>query len=376
MNRETRLRALRWSAPAVAVAAIAVTASGVLTANAKPPLPARTAAQLLVDLQNARVDGLSGTIVQNAKLGLPQLPQVGNGVGDTSLTSLLAGSHTLRLWSAGTDKQRLALLGGLGESDVIHNGQDVWMWTSETKSATHYVLPATVGDTKPEMPAPAGMTPQQAAAAALKAIDPTTVVSTDGTASVAGRSAYELVLAPRDSRSLIGQLRLAVDAETHIPLRVRAYAKGNTGSPAYEVGFTRISMTTPGDEEFHFTPPPGTTVTEGSNPAGNHADTPGTAGSKTGTKNAAQRTIGTGWTAVAVIPDVKLPAAGSESPSSRSTTTGGLTAILGRLPRVSGSWGSGRLLTGNMFSALVTDDGRLLIGAVSPDVLYQAAGHR
>lgn len=389
MNRETRLRALRWSAPAVAVAAIAVTASGVLTADANPPLPARTAAQLLVDLQTAHVDGLSGTIVQNAKLGLPQLPQVGDT--GSSLTSLLAGSHTLRLWSAGNDKQRLALLGGLGESDIIHNGRDVWMWTSDTKSATHYSLPANLGDNKPEMPVPAGTTPQEAADAALKAIDPTTVVSTDGTASVAGRSAYELVLSPRDSRSLIGQLRLALDAETHIPLRVRAYAKGNTGSPAYEVGFTRISLAKPGDEEFHFTPPPGTTVTEGTDLGDSHAGTSGTpdpagtgkdtskdTGKDTskGTGKGTQRIVGKGWTAVAIIPDVTLPTAGSGSESGRSSSTGDLTAILGRLPRVSGSWGSGRLLTGNLFSALLTDDGRLVVGAVSPDVLYQAAGHR
>ena len=43
------------------------------------------------------------------------------------------------------------------------------------------------------------MTPQQAADAALSAIAPTTKVSTDGTAVVAGRNAYELVLQPKDA---------------------------------------------------------------------------------------------------------------------------------------------------------------------------------
>ena len=48
-----------------------------LTAAARGGLPERSPAQLLVDVQKARLDGLSGTIVQNADLGLPSLPGVG-----------------------------------------------------------------------------------------------------------------------------------------------------------------------------------------------------------------------------------------------------------------------------------------------------------
>jgi len=45
---------------------------------------------------------------------------------------------------------------------------------------------------------------------------------------------------------------------------------------------------------------------------------------------------------------------------------------LNNLPAVRGSWGSGHLLTGKLFSVLLTDDGRVVIGAVAPDRLYQA----
>jgi outer membrane lipoprotein-sorting protein len=366
MNRETRLRALRWSAPVVAVAAIAVAASGVLNADANPPLPARTAAQLLVDLETSQVNGLSGTIVQNAKLGLPQLPSTGPG-SDSSLFSLLAGSHTMRVWAAGPTKHRVALLGNLGESDVIHNGSDVWMWDSSTKTATHYRLPAGTESKKPDISAPADLTPQEAADAALKAIDPTTAISTDGTASVAGRSAYELVLTPKDARSLVGQVRIALDAEAHIPLRVRVYAKGSNGSPAYEVGFTRISLTTPGEEEFRFTPPPNTTVRESN----------GTPADKTGMPKAADgdaKIIGKGWASVVAIPNVKLPS--GDATKGADGGQGELVGVLDRMPKVSGGWGSGRLLSGSLFSALLTDDGRLYVGLVSPDALYAAAGHR
>jgi hypothetical protein len=43
---------------------------------------------------------------------------------------------------------------------------------------------------------------------------------------------------------------------------------------------------------------------------------------------------------------------------------------------VSGSWGSGRVLRTKLFSALLTDDGRVFVGAVTPDVLTQAAAHK
>jgi hypothetical protein len=40
---------------------------------------------------------------------------------------------------------------------------------------------------------------------------------------------------------------------------------------------------------------------------------------------------------------------------------------------VSGAWGSGRLLRTSLVSVLITDNGRLFIGAVQPSVLYAAA---
>ena len=49
-----------------------------------------------------------------------------------------------------------------------------------------------------------------------------------------------------------------------------------------------------------------------------------------------------------------------------------LKEFLSRLQPVQGSWGSGRLLAGTAFSAVWTDDGRLAVGAVRPDLIYQA----
>jgi outer membrane lipoprotein-sorting protein len=362
MTAPTRL--LRWGVPVVAAAAVGLVASGVFTAQAAPSLPPKTAGQLLVDLQGANVAGLSGTVVQDSELGLPQLPQVasGSGGGASSLTSLLTGSHTLRVWYAGADEQRVALLDSLGETDVIHNGTDAWMWSSQSNTATHYAVPAGKAGKAETDKLPAGVTPQQAADAALKALDPTTRVSTDSATVVAGRKAYELVLAPKDDKALVGQVRLAVDAQTSVPLRVQVYPRNSGNGPAFSVGFTSVSFDVPGAAQFAFNPPPGAKVTQGALPTGQKPSAGQVAEAKQAVK-----TVGSGWTTVAVL-------SGPTAADTGGRDSGSLGTFLGQLPRVSGSWGSGRLLQSTLVSALLTDDGRLIVGMVPPELLYSAAG--
>ena len=109
--------------PLVAAVLLATAGAAIstLSASAHDSLAPRSAAQLLVDVQKAKVEGLSGTVVQTADLGLPALPNVAGG-SSSDFTALVSGSHTLRLWYAGPTKARLALLGDLGESDLIRNG--------------------------------------------------------------------------------------------------------------------------------------------------------------------------------------------------------------------------------------------------------------
>jgi outer membrane lipoprotein-sorting protein len=361
--------ALRWLVPTAAAVVVigGGAAAGTIAASADPTLPDRSAAQLLVDVQNAKVDGLSGTIVQTADLGLPAMPGITSG-GNADIMKLVAGSNTARVWYAGEDKMRLALMGTLGETDVIRNGTDVWLWRSSDSSATHLKVPADAG-TRKETALPQGVpsTPQEAADAALAAIDPTTAVTTTGAAKVAGRDAYELVLTPRDTASLVGQVRLAIDAEKHIPLGVDVYAK-DANSPAIRVAFQQVSFEVPDAEQFTFNPPPGTKVTTRSeSEITKEHDKAGQ--SPTDKQQAPEGTtvVGKGWTSVLVA---KMPA-GDEATGDETTQ---LDAIVGALPKVSGTWGSGHLLTSALFSALITDDGRVLVGAVAPEKLYEAAG--
>jgi outer membrane lipoprotein-sorting protein len=374
MSIFTSRPALRWGVPVVVFGAVigGGAAARTLAASADPSLPSRTAAQLLVDLQTARLDGGSGTVVEQADLGLPSLPGLG-GQGSSDITSLASGSHTARVWFSGPDKARVALLGTLGEQDIITNGHDVWHWDSQKNSATHSVLS---GDDKAGQKAPdtarkhpainpsdLPKTPQEAASAALSAIDASTKVTTSGAARVAGRSAYELVLQPRDTASLVGRITLAIDSQQHVPLRVQVFP-ANSDKAAFQVEFTQVSFTRPDDSQFKFSPPPGATITEEKpdSDTGTKPDTSGQAPTDRPT------ITGEGWTSVVIAklpPDALNPAP--------QTDRGGQSFSLDALPKVSGSWGSGHLLTSKLFSVLITDDGRVLAGAVKPDRLYQAA---
>jgi len=386
-----RTPALRWAVPAVTAAALVGGGSAVggITAVADGGLPARSAAQLLVDVQKARLDGLSGTVVQKSDLGLPALPVSGHSSGQASsdLTSLISGTHTMRVWFAGPDKARMALMGTLGESDVIHNGQDLWVWSSQAKTAKHYVLPTRdalhKGKTAPGAPDVADLpsSPQAAADKALAAISPSTEVTTSGTATVAGRSAYELVLTPKEATSLVGQVRVAIDGKEHVPLRVQIFAK-KVADPVFEVAFSAVDFTRPDAAQFTFKAPPGTTVTEGKAPA--KATGSGGRAVAPSTKRADMpKVVGKGWGSVMVA---KLPPASSTTGSAdgesngdggsngaqADRTAGQLMDFATKLPKVSGSWGSGHLMAGKVFSALLTDDGRVVVGAVTPEGLYAA----
>jgi outer membrane lipoprotein-sorting protein len=369
---------LRWLTPALAVVVAAAAGSVIsaVTATARDSLPPRSAQQLLVDVQTAQLKGLSGTLSQTAELGLPALPGLGGSSSDFS--SMVSGSHTLRVWYAGPERVRVALMGKLGESDLIRNGSDVWTWSSTGKSVSHLSLPATSpGGKSADTAAPTtALTPQQAAEAAIKAITPTTRVTTDPTAVVAGRPAYQLVLEPKDTGTLVGSVRIAIDGATHIPTQVQVYAKG-ASAPALEVGFTSFNPTTPAASVFDFTPPAGATVTEQSLPTPSQKAGPSAPGAAQMLKGTTRpQVVGQGWSSVVVatLPIEPPKVSSGDTPGSGDTSPplAALTSVLDSLPPVSGSWGSGHLLQGTLFTVLVTDDGRVAVGAVSPQALYDA----
>jgi len=187
--------------------------------------------------------------------------------------------------------------------------------------------------------------------------------------TVAGQAAYGLVLAPKDARSLVGQVQIDIDGSNGLPLRLQVFARG-ASSPAFQVGYTAIQFVTPAPADLSFTPPPGSTVTQ--------VNMAGGGSGATGSANSGVSTIGSGWLTVLKLPSSALiPGTPAASPgSSTSSSADGaavLNALLASATPVHGAWGTGRLLRTSLVSVLMTDHGSTFVGAVEPSVLYAAA---
>jgi len=392
---------LRWLAAPLA-AAVTVGAYAMVPtlagADSPPTLAPISAADLLAKVTQADVPGLSGEITVRSNLGLPDVSQF---VGDNGnfATSLITGSHTVKVWEAG-DNARLALPSTLAETDIVHNENGVWVWNSTGQQVRH--LAPQPHDTSADgngdgdgehADDPAGAsatdpapTPQALAEHFLSSVDPTTRVLVRDTATVAGRPAYELVLAPKSGTTLVADVVVAVDSATGLPLRVQVLSR-DSGTPAIDVGFSSVDFSVPPASTFAFTPPPGSTVTEAHSaaelilPSGassdhrrvddgsEHApDAPPVADPAAGAApdtHAGSTVVGKGWDAVAIV-DL----------GSDATKRSGLD-MLGKLGSpVQGSWGAGRLIHTTLVNVLLTSDHKLVIGSVPEAALEAAlAGH-
>lgn len=353
-------RSVRWLAPAVAAGVVATAVAVPRFADASDAaadLPPRTAAELLVAVSQAQVDGLSGTVVSTSRLGLPELPAAAGGSA-VSLSGLLSGSTTARVWKAGADRSRVAVDGPFSEYDVVRDGQEVWTYDSAAGDVTHLRLPASTdrdrpaqdGETRPEGAA----TPQDAAEALLALVDGSTEVTVGRAAMVADRPAYELVLRPRDAGTLVDTVRIAVDGATDVPLRVQVLGDGQA-EPALEVGFTSVRFAEPDASVFAFVAPPGTTVTERSLGAlADLAPEPGAV--RPAGPTTLPELLGKGWTAVVELKGVEVPKGAS-----------------GLLDQLATPVPGGRVVSSALLSVLLLDDGRVLAGAVPPARLVELA---
>lgn len=361
----------------VPVGAAVITAAAVFVPQAAsgaqhPDLPSRTAAELLASLEQADVAPFSGTVVETARLGLPNIgdSSLGSAVtpsgqaGLAQIMTLLTGSHTAQIAYGGPDKQRVAIfLSDLSETDIVHNGTDVWTYSSDSNTVTHSALKSGQENSQPDATTP--VDPTKAAEQALAEIDPSTQVTVDRTAEVAGHAAYQLDLTPRDSRTLIGSVQIALDATTSMPLRVQIWSQNNTSAAAFSVGFTSISTSPPNASTFDFTvPPTSKTVPDPftRSDTTSSADSAEPAQSQGGTK-----TLGQDWASV-LMDQLDQP-----SDATAATGPSAHPQIAQELDKLGTSVAEGHLITTSLLTVLVTNDNRVLIGAVTPAYLQQLA---
>lgn len=395
-----RRRAVRYAVPVAAVGAAAVTIGLIpaLAGAASPNLPDITAKELIAKVAASDTQTISGTVRVSTDLGLPSFlsgaaggalggsmsPGGRGGSGSSGdaadpsaqLTQLLSGSHTLQVAADGPEKQKVSIVQNAAEYSLIHNGKDVWAYDSGSNSAYHAVAPEGERAVPREE---ASITPQAAAEKALAAVDDTTSVTVDGTASVAGRDAYDLLIKPKQSGSTIGSIRISVDSTTGVPLRF-TLTPSSGGKAAVDVGFTKVSFAKPAASTFDFAVPKGAKVTtqklddksapahDGARPARPERSGDGNPLSALGLGDGVDAVgqTGKGWTAIA---ELKAPkeAAGTDA-------KGGGDSLLGSVGnKVSGDFGSGTVISTRLVNALITDKGTVYVGAVTQDALVKAA---
>ncbi|MFF9895830.1 outer membrane lipoprotein carrier protein LolA [Streptomyces longispororuber] len=386
-----RRKAARYLVP-VAVAGVAAATIGLVPALASgddPDLPKLTAQELIEKIAASDTERLSGTVKINTDLGLPSLGGAGAGAfapggsgggggedGDdkgsaadpgAKLMELASGSHTLRVAADGPEKQKISVLDDAAEYSVIHNGDDVWAYDSASNEAYHAKDAGRKarGGEKGELPKEVPATPKDFAEQALEAADETTSVTVDGSAKVAGRDAYRLVLTPKDSGTTVGRIAIAVDAKTGTPLKFTLTPAGG-GAAVVDAGFTKVDFGRPAADTFDFTPPKGTKVTEEGSGPGEHRGGDGKDVGEPGVE-----VIGEGWTSVAKI---KLPGGqGLPAPGSTDMPADAQRFLDSLGDKVDGAFGSGTVFKTRLVNALVTDDGTVYAGAVTKDTLVKAA---
>lgn len=363
---------LRW-VPAIAIPAVVIAGAVAIPtmANADVSLPSKSAAGIVAFAEKSVGTSFTGSVTETANLGLPDLSAFGGSSSSSSsdvqdALSQLTGTHKAKVFVDGTSKQRVQTLDTLKETDVIRNGRTVWAYDSEKKTATRATLPdrgSDIGTGTGSMPEASKTppTPTEAAQQALDAIGEYTAVTVSDNVRVAGQKAYQIRLTPKDSKTLVGSVTLAVDGTTGVPLRVVVKAKGQS-DPAFSVAFTSIDYSTPSASTFTFTPPKGTKVEQVKTPAhGSRAAHPGTLSQKDAAEKARAGAkpvvLGSGWS---TIVGAALPSGALASDSS------------GLLDQVLTKVDGGRVLQTALVSVYLTDDGHMYVGAVKASALEAA----
>jgi outer membrane lipoprotein-sorting protein len=417
-------RFARWI-PAIA-APIVVGAAVVLVplqANAAVDLPDLTPKELLELASSSDVEAMSGTVEQTSELGLPDLSGLTGGMGGSAsatpgaegsaggeggdaasgagideLLSLITGDHTAKVYVDGSHA-RLQVLDRLGERDVyVAKGEGVWLWDSREQSATHVTVDQAALDAlkaeaashadeaRAKLEAEVGTlpTPEEVLDHALARLDETTDVSVGTDGRVAGRDVYELVLVPRDDATLVGEVSVAIDADTGVALAASVTEAG-AEKPAFSVAFTDVSFEAPDASVFAFTPPDGATVTEHEVPVPTVAEVEQwKADAESGAGAEAEgmpRPVvhGSGWSTVVELPAGAAGAAMLEGGASGDAGDSGTGAAEGfadastLLDSITQRVEGGRIISTSLATVLITDDGRVFAGAVTPEHLLAVA---
>lgn len=399
----------RWL-PAI-LAPVLVASSIVLTSGQARAvdLPDKSAVELLAMINTDEEISFSGRVVKKADLGLPPMnliPDISQSMVDSMKERLpeemaefipeasiegelalvlefLAGTHNANVYFDGPTRARVQVLDLLSERNFIRNGKDLWFYDAaksrviqseidpEEEAKAKLALEEWIVGNADRFPFDLA-SPASIARYLIDQAGGSTDFSVDEDASVAGRDAYQLIMEPKAKGSLFDQVKIAIDAETGLPLAVTIHAVGKV-DPAFEVAFTSISFATPDPSLFQFTPPAGVTVErispedgldglDGLEKKSMRASESTLEGLAAELEAEAERLRAEGWAAVARITSDRVPAEFNDSLRSNR--------LFDELTRkVAG----GKVFSTTLFNILFTDEGGIYAGAVTIDRLLEVA---
>jgi outer membrane lipoprotein-sorting protein len=352
MPRRSMAALLGTSLLAALIVALILVAQPPSSGAGNVALPPLSTEELLNSARTALPKPVAATVTVDERFGLFALgPAPDNG------------PRTARLWFDGTGRRRVSLPFGGGERTIVNDGTTVWSWDSTSRSVTRSPasdLPA--GDPR-QLARFAGSellgNPVDATHALLTLLAAASVPRLDPPDTVAGRPAYELVLQPQPTeRTLLREVRVALDGQTHMPLSLTVLANGSA-QPALRLAFTELTFGPQPATLFQFRPPPGAKVTV-------HSARLASAPEKNRLAHDSHEQatlIGEGWDTVLVRRLCRTDASGA------SLTPAALNQLS---TQIRGPWGHGRLIHTDVGNAVVTSDGRLAVGAVPAQVITEA----
>jgi outer membrane lipoprotein-sorting protein len=324
-------------------------------AGQPPSLPDVSAETLVEQVLTSNPSAFGGTVEVDNKLGLPSIAEI---------PQLADGKHSARIWTDGNGKFRAALPNGQSEQTIVDDGTTTWSWNSADNEVTKSEHKA--DQPKPDTEKAETMDPAAAAKQVVGLTKEFSEISVDGTARVANRAAYELVLTPKASeKTLIREVRIAVDSELKMPLRVAVLTNG-TSEPVGLVGFSEINVGPQDSKLFEFTPPANAKVTTPEAKEEKGRDRMPEMGIEQALQGEHPQIFGTGWDTVI---GARIPAeAMTQVPAEAQGMVDKFTK------KVSGAWGTGKIFTTKVATVLIADDGRVVAGAVPEQVLFDTIG--
>lgn len=284
----------RWLPAVIAPAVIGAVAAFPIQASAVD-LPDLSPEEVMVMMQGAEPVEFTGVVLKTTNLGLPALelssmlseeevermrektpeefadfvPEVIASEGLAQAMELITGEHRVRVF-VGETGMRAQILDRMSQRDLIVNQNEMWTYDSREQVATYASIDQqklqegrlTLMQQMEKFAGEVGLdltNPQAVADYVMSQVGDSSDVSVGLDHYKAGRTAYQLIVKPNSSVSLVDSVVLSVDSETGVPLAATVYSVEQT-EPAIEVGFESISFVNQDEALFTFSAPAGAQV--------------------------------------------------------------------------------------------------------------------